>query len=221
MRSEWSGTHATPPDADRLWQAYLRHFDIEHTFRMFKQTLGWICPKIRTPEAADRWTWLILAADTQLRLARTLAADLRRPGRNPVPRTDSLPPASAATCGTSAHKPLARPEHRKPPAPAPDGHRAERTPGPHPATTCTHAAKHNRRNDERRAQPTRSPAAQVKDHVGRAQLRGPGRRCVVESAAATTASALTTHVLFSGFRSPGLSSPLFLLRMIRSASRER
>jgi hypothetical protein len=23
---------------DRLWQAYLRRFDIEHTFRLFKQT---------------------------------------------------------------------------------------------------------------------------------------------------------------------------------------
>lgn len=30
-------------------------------------------------EAADRWTWLVIAARTQLRLARSLAADLRRP----------------------------------------------------------------------------------------------------------------------------------------------
>jgi hypothetical protein len=45
---------------------------------MFKQTLGWTCPKIRTPEAADRWTWLILAAYAPLRLARPLAADRRR-----------------------------------------------------------------------------------------------------------------------------------------------
>ncbi|XDO64496.1 transposase [Streptomyces sp. RLB1-33] len=45
----WSGTDATPADADRLWQAYLRRFDIEHTFRLFKQTLGWTSPKIRTP----------------------------------------------------------------------------------------------------------------------------------------------------------------------------
>ncbi|SOE79244.1 DDE superfamily endonuclease [Streptomyces sp. OV198] len=45
----WSGTDATPADADRLWQAHLRRFDIEHTFRLFKQTLGWTSPKIRTP----------------------------------------------------------------------------------------------------------------------------------------------------------------------------
>jgi hypothetical protein len=31
-------------------------FDIEHTFRLFKQTLGWTCPTVRTPQAADRWT---------------------------------------------------------------------------------------------------------------------------------------------------------------------
>ncbi len=52
----WSGTDATAADTDRLWQAFLRRFDIEHTFRLFKQTLGWTCPKIRTPEAVDRWT---------------------------------------------------------------------------------------------------------------------------------------------------------------------
>jgi hypothetical protein len=48
----------------------------------FKQTLGWTVPRIRTPQAADRWTWLVLAAYTQLRLARPLAEDLRRPWEN-------------------------------------------------------------------------------------------------------------------------------------------
>ncbi|MFD7015775.1 NF041680 family putative transposase [Streptomyces sp. NPDC059928] len=88
----WSGTDATPQDTNRLWQTYLRRFDIEHTFRLLKQTLGWTTPKIRTPEAADRWTWLILAAYTQLRLARPLAADRRRPWEQPSP-PDRLTPA--------------------------------------------------------------------------------------------------------------------------------
>lgn len=57
----WSGTGADAADVDRLWQAFLRRFDLEHTFRLFKQTLGWTAPKIRDPEAADRWAWLILA----------------------------------------------------------------------------------------------------------------------------------------------------------------
>ena len=62
----WSGTGAAATDVDRLGQAFLRRFDIEHTVRLWKQTLSWACPKIRTPEAADRWTWLILAVCTRL-----------------------------------------------------------------------------------------------------------------------------------------------------------
>jgi hypothetical protein len=80
----WSVTGATPTDIDRCWQAFLRRFDLEHTFRLFKQTLGWTAPKIRKPAAADRWTWLIIAAHTQLRLARELTTDLRRPWERPA-----------------------------------------------------------------------------------------------------------------------------------------
>jgi hypothetical protein len=82
----WSSrTGAAPADVDRLWQAYLRRFDLEHTFRLFKQVLGWTAPKIRDPAAADRWTWLIITCHAQLRLARPLAADLRRPWERPAP----------------------------------------------------------------------------------------------------------------------------------------
>jgi hypothetical protein len=79
-----SATDATAADIDRCWQAFLRRFDLEHTFRLFKQTLGWTRPKIRTPEAADRWTWLVIAAHTQLHLARPLTADLRHPWERPA-----------------------------------------------------------------------------------------------------------------------------------------
>jgi DDE superfamily endonuclease len=81
----FSRTGAAPGEVDRLWQAFLRRFDLEHTFRLFKQVLGWTAPKIRDPAAADRWTWLIIACHTQLRLARPLAADLRRPWERPAP----------------------------------------------------------------------------------------------------------------------------------------
>ena len=79
-----SATSAAPDQVDQLWQAFLRRFDIEHTFRLFKQILGWTRPKTRTPEAADRWTWLIIAAYAQLRLARPLAEDLRKPWERPA-----------------------------------------------------------------------------------------------------------------------------------------
>ena len=74
---------AAAGDVDRLWQAFLRRFDLEHTFRLFKQVLGWTAPKIRDPQAADRWTWLIITCHAQLRLARPLADDLRRPWERP------------------------------------------------------------------------------------------------------------------------------------------
>lgn len=109
----WSGTDATTADVDRLWQACLRRFDIEHTFRLFKQTLGETSPEIRTPEAADRWTWLILAVFTQLRLARPLAADLRRPWEQPTPSDRLTSPASSPSSGcVTGSRPSSSPTRR-------------------------------------------------------------------------------------------------------------
>lgn len=79
-----STTAATPADVDRWWQSFLRRFDLEHTFRLMKQTLGWTAPKIRHSDSADLWTWLIIVVHTQLRLARPLAEDLRRPWERPT-----------------------------------------------------------------------------------------------------------------------------------------
>jgi hypothetical protein len=80
-----SATGAAPDEVNRCWQAFLRRFDLEHTFRLFKQVLGWTIPKIRNPQAADRWTWLIITCHAQLRLARPLADDLRLPWERPAP----------------------------------------------------------------------------------------------------------------------------------------
>lgn len=88
----WSKVDASEPDVDRCWQSFLRRFDIEHTFRLFKQTLGWTVPKVRDPQAADSWTWLMIVVHTQLRLARPLTTDLRRPWEKPV-APDRLTPA--------------------------------------------------------------------------------------------------------------------------------
>ena len=77
----WSGPGS--PDLDVCWRAYLRRFDLEHTYRFAKNTLGWTTPALCTPDQADRWTWLIVAAYTQLRLARGLVADDRLPWERP------------------------------------------------------------------------------------------------------------------------------------------
>lgn len=89
----FSGTAATAAEMDRLWQMFLRRFDLEHTFRFLKQTLGWTRPRIRTPQAADRWSWLIIAAYTQLRLARRLVADVPRPWERRTRHPSRLTPA--------------------------------------------------------------------------------------------------------------------------------
>jgi hypothetical protein len=100
-----SVTGAPPADVDRLWQAFLRRFDLEHTFRLFGQVLGWTAPKLRDPAAADRWTWLIITAYAQLRLARPLAADL--------PALGTARPAGPAD---SRAGPPRVPEHPRDPA---------------------------------------------------------------------------------------------------------
>ncbi len=75
----WHGPEGTVPDLDLLWRSYVRRFDLEHTFRFLKQSMGWTTPRVRHPEQADRWTWLVVAAYTQLRLARERVADMRLP----------------------------------------------------------------------------------------------------------------------------------------------
>ena len=90
----WSNaTTLSPEDIDRFWHAYLRRFDIEHMFRLFKQTLGWSKPRLHDPDAADLWTWLIVCAHTQLRLARDLTTDLRHPWERKPTTPSRLTPA--------------------------------------------------------------------------------------------------------------------------------
>jgi hypothetical protein len=123
---------ATAAQVDAAWQAYLRRFDLEHTFRFFKQQLGWTTPHLRDPAAADRWTWLLIVVHTQLRLTRGLTEDLRRPWERPAP-PDRLTPTRVrrgfrrlrAKIGSPAGAP-------KPTRPGPG--RPPGTPNHHPAT---------------------------------------------------------------------------------------
>jgi hypothetical protein len=81
----WAGPEGLQLDLDLAWRVYIRRFDLEHTVRFCKQTLGWATPRPRHPEQADRWTWLVLAGYTQLRLARSVVADVRLPWERPRP----------------------------------------------------------------------------------------------------------------------------------------
>ena len=79
----WAG--AGEVDLDLAWRAYVRRFDLEHTVRFCKQALGWTAPRLRHPAQAERWTWLVVAGYTQLRLARQLVADQRLAWERPRP----------------------------------------------------------------------------------------------------------------------------------------
>jgi hypothetical protein len=82
------------PDLAVLWRAYVHRFDLEHTYRFCKQTLNWTTPRVRHPEQADRWTWLVLLAYTHLRLARRAIEDRRLPWERPQrPNRRALTPA--------------------------------------------------------------------------------------------------------------------------------
>jgi hypothetical protein len=106
----WAGPGT--PDLDVLWRAYARRFDLERTVRFLKQGLGWTTPRVRHPEQADRWTWLVLIAYTQLRLARSCVADRRLPWERPLTPTKLTPcrvrrtvSALLLTVGTPARAP--------------------------------------------------------------------------------------------------------------------
>jgi hypothetical protein len=108
----WHGPEREAPNLKLIWRAYVRRFDLEHTFRFLKQALGWSTPRVRHPEQADRWTWLVLATFTQLRLARAHVADLRLPwerqydaGRLTPVRVHRVVSSLLAELGTPAKPP--------------------------------------------------------------------------------------------------------------------
>ena len=45
------GPEGMAPDLNLVWYSYVRRFDLEHTFRFLKQSMGWRRPG-----------WLVLAA---------------------------------------------------------------------------------------------------------------------------------------------------------------
>jgi hypothetical protein len=87
----WHGPAGTGPDLALLWRAYVHRFDLEHTLRFGKQSLNWTTLRVRQPAAAERWTWLVVLAYTQLRLARSLVADQRLPWERPRPMGQLTP----------------------------------------------------------------------------------------------------------------------------------
>jgi hypothetical protein len=80
----------------------LRRFDLEHTFRLFKQVLGWTAPKIRHPAAAGRWTWIILACTPSSAWPANWRTTCAAPGNDPHRLAGSPQPESAGDFAASA-----------------------------------------------------------------------------------------------------------------------
>jgi hypothetical protein len=157
----WTSAHGIDDELlDSLWSAWLRRFDIEHTFRFLKQALGWTVPQVRDPETADRWTWLVIAAFTQLDAARPLAADLRLPWEAPA-KPGRLTPARVRRAFPDLHANLPRlTSVPKPSKPAPDARPAVATPARH--RSATPARKPSETRPSRNAR-NASPARKVKN----------------------------------------------------------
>jgi DDE superfamily endonuclease len=71
----WAGPGQ--PGLELCARAYLHRFDMEHAYRFAKTTLNWAGPALRDPAQFGRWTWIVICAINQLRLARPLAEDHR------------------------------------------------------------------------------------------------------------------------------------------------
>jgi hypothetical protein len=102
----WWGPVA--PNLETIWRVYIARFAVEHLFRFFKQTLKWTLPKLRDPAAADRWTWLLILAYLQLRLAQSLVQDIRLPWQPALP-VERLTPARVRRAFSSLRPQLGSP----------------------------------------------------------------------------------------------------------------
>ena len=154
-------------EVNRTWQAFLRRFDLEHTFRFLKQVLGWTRPKLRDPAAADRWTWLIIACYAQLYLARHLAADIRLPWQRPCP-PGRLTPARVRRGFRNIRQMLPCPAS----APKPGKPGPGRPPG---SKNSRPATRHDVGKPSSETSPTRKPASR-RVAVGTALAGGPPHR---------------------------------------------
>jgi hypothetical protein len=100
-------------------------------------------PKVRTPQQADRWTWLILAALTQLRLARDHVGDHRLPWQPPL-SADKMTPgrvrAGFAHLLSHVNDPTNAPKPSRPGPGRPKGRKSAPAPR-YPAVKKTNTAR--------------------------------------------------------------------------------
>ena len=134
----WLWSSCRRPDADsvnRTWQAFLRRFDIEHTFRFLKQVLGWTRPSCATQPPPTGGPGSSSPATPSSGWPADSPKTCGCPGSGPARPAGSPPPGSAAGSATSARHCPIWPARRNPANPAPAGRPARRTAARPPATT--------------------------------------------------------------------------------------
>jgi hypothetical protein len=77
-------------NVETIWRSYTHRWPIEPGICFRKQGLNWTLPQFHTPEAGDRWSYLVCLAFWQLYLARPIVQDCALPWQ---PKQTRLTPA--------------------------------------------------------------------------------------------------------------------------------
>jgi DDE superfamily endonuclease len=126
----WIGG-ALPDDLLDLWHWYSLRFTVEHGIRFLKHSLGWTTVRPTTPEAADRWTWLLALAFWELWLTRGLVAEQRLPWERGLP-PEQLTPGRVRRAVGGLLGQLGTPARSPKPRGKSPGRRPGQCPGPRP-----------------------------------------------------------------------------------------
>lgn len=123
----------TNPDLEVCWRAYLRRFDIEHTFRFLKNTLGWTTPRLCTPNRPTSGPGSSSPPTPNCAWPAAWSKTNDCPGNAGSNPAGSPPPASDEGFGAPPPHWAPQPVHQNPADPAPDAPKAA-APGHAPAT---------------------------------------------------------------------------------------
>ena len=137
----WSArAAATEEGVNRSWQAFLRRFDIERTFRFLGQTLGWTRPNCGTRPPPTAGPGSSSPPTPSCTSPATSPPMSGCPGSGPAHPAALPPPASAVGFAVSARTCPFPPARRNPPGPDPAARMARRTAGLSCATTSARSS---------------------------------------------------------------------------------
>ena len=147
-----SAIDTTSTDIDRAWQTYLRRFDLEHTFRFLKQTLGWTRPHAARPRLRRPLDLARHRRPHPTPPRQRLTTDLRRPWEKPAP-PGRLTPTRVRRGFRNIHRTITQPARAQKPSKAGPG----RPPGSPTATAHPSATWEKPSNAQKPSPHTNTP----------------------------------------------------------------